>query len=101
MTNPKEVRAWEWTCPYCKHSDIDIDHGMARIALNEHIADCFYNPALKHCRSCHYNSGQKCTKYNTGWLTAKYTHEGDDYTCTGWEVKPHLAKIQEKLRGDK
>lgn len=96
----KEIQAWQWKCPFCHAEGISISHDEADIDLRSHIAGCYKNPVNKICGSCINSKGVKCSKYKTGFY-ARFLYHDADYNCLGWECKPHLKKIQDKLRGEK
>lgn len=97
----KEIQAWQWKCPFCHDEGLCLSHDKADYELREHIAGCYKNPIMQSCGSCIYRKNVRCVKYKQNYFEARYTHMDADYDCVGWECKPHLKKIQDKLRGEK
>lgn len=98
----KEIKAWKWKCPYCHTEGICIDHEKADSELRHHIAECYSNPARQDCGSCTHCNNDRCILYDMKTrFSAFLRNKCENYTCSGWECKPHLKKIQDKLRGEK
>ena len=96
----KEIKAWKWKCPFCHDEGLCLNHDKADIELREHIAFCYKNPLIQHCGSCIHSRVINCLKYKQSIFRARSDNHDAHYNCYGWECKPHLKKIQDKLRGN-